>query len=95
MQTKAEFLRAQMQASSPGRIESVRSQCARAQELTLVPYLSKAKEDLQGSPSASALLKDWYSSWLAIIENLPLDGSEVDTTALDERMKRVVVEATW
>ena len=95
MKAELQSDRLQMGKGGADTVESVVWRCAKEQKAALQPPLSKVKSDLQANPKAMSLLKDWYSAWLAVVENISAGGSQVNTTALDDRFNRVVLEATW
>jgi len=54
MMTRTEFLRAQMQTSDMGKVETLRWQCAKDQERKVVPYLHNG----EGSPARQGECND-------------------------------------
>jgi len=95
MKAETQSDRLQIGEGGSDTVESLVWRCAKTQEAALQPPLSKVKSDLQANPKAISLLKNWYSAWLATIENISGGGSLVNTTALDDRFNKVVLEATW
>ncbi len=95
MQLKMNSMKVEMQQSGPGQDEVVRRSCAADAEVKIQPQLSPVKEALKDKAVATANLKDWYATWMADIEALPLDGSAINELPLDEKMKKVVIEASW